>query len=756
MSSHNHFTKIKVTIGYVALLAVMYLSLWFIYQEFEHLSSVELEYSARGDSLLGLLRQKDENTIEMLKELTSITEEEISIEEQPRRVVEKRDTAIVIEYIPRERQVLKIDTIISKPRQRRGFFKRLTDAYAEVRDTSYRYNSVTEYGVDTVLREIPSVRRVTEQQQYLITKRKTETFNQLKKYNERLVQMNQLLTERIDTLMRGYEEEIVSRLREESEAQKFVQERSIYNIGLIAIGSIILCAFFLIIIWRDITRSNQYRKELEKARAHAEELLKAREKLMLTITHDFKAPLGSIIGYIDLLSRLIGDEREKFYLDNMRSSSRHLLKLVNDLLDFHRLDLNKMEMNRVSFNPAQLFEEVKVSFEPLTADKGLSLNYEIDESLNGRYISDPLRIRQITDNLLSNAVKFTSEGSITLAVHYNNSQLIITVKDTGQGIRPEEKENIFLEFTRLSSAQGEEGLGLGLSIVLKLIHMLEGSIKVESEEGNGSCFIVEIPLYPVVMVKEVAKTVEEPEMPSLPPLRVLLIDDDKIQLNLTSAMLQQQDIRTVCCEQLEELTEYLRRETFDVLLTDVQMPAINGFDLLKVLRNSSIPQARTIPIIAVTARGDITEKEFLNHGFAARLNKPFSLRDLMIAIGRNVVNNDDEKSPEPTGELNFAALTSFSEGDEEASRSIINTFIVETKQNAETMRKALEEKEVTGITNMAHKMLPLFTLINASEATAILHWLEEHRDKPFSDKIGQKAGEVLEKVSHVLEQAELL
>ena len=218
---------------------------------------------------------------------------------------------------------------------------------------------------------------------------------------------------------------------------------------------------------------------------------------MLAITHDFKAPLGSIMGYTELLSRLTEDERQRFYLDNMKSSSEHLLKLVSDLLDFHRLDLNKAEVNRVTFNPSQLFEEIHVSFEPLTAAKGLTLQCHVAQELNGRYISDPLRLRQIVNNLLSNAVKFTPKGEIALTAKYDSSKLTIAISDTGKGMATEDRERIFQEFTRLSGAQGEEGFGLGLSIVKKLVVLLEGTIDVQSKLGEGSCFTVILPLYPV-------------------------------------------------------------------------------------------------------------------------------------------------------------------------------------------------------------------------------------------------------------------
>lgn len=245
--------------------------------------------------------------------------------------------------------------------------------------------------------------------------------------------MNTQLTARMDSLIKGYEEEMTQRALQDAEQQQAVRMRSARTISGIAIGAVFLSAFFLILIIRDISRSNRYRRQLEEANKRAEDLLVAREKLMLAITHDFKAPLGSIMGYTELLSRLTRDERQRFYLENMKSSSEHLLKLVSDLLDFHRLDLNKAEVNRVTFNPSQLFDEIYISFEPLTAAKGLTLQSNVASDLNGRFISDPLRLRQIVNNLLSNAVKFTQKGKITLTATYDSSKLTIATQIPEKG-----------------------------------------------------------------------------------------------------------------------------------------------------------------------------------------------------------------------------------------------------------------------------------------------------------------------------------
>lgn len=546
--------------------------------------------------------------------------------------------------------------------------------------------------------------------------------------------------------------------------------RSARIIGGIAVGAVLLSAFFLILIMRDISRSNRYRQQLEVANKRAEDLLIAREKLMLAITHDFKAPLGSIMGYTELLSRLTEDERQRFYLDNMKSSSEHLLKLVSDLLDFHRLDLNKAEVNRVTFNPSQLFDEIYVSFEPLTAAKGLALQCHVVPELNGRYISDPLRLRQIVNNLLSNAVKFTQKGEISLTASYDSSKLTIAIADTGKGMASEDRERIFQEFTRLSGAQGEEGFGLGLSIVKKLVTLLEGTIDVQSTLGKGSCFTVTLPLYPVGKFLAESESPEsessENESPyalkqsaAIPPMkviRVLLIDDDKIQLNLTAAMLKQHGIDAVCCEQLEQLIEQLRSSVFDVLLTDIQMPAINGFDLVKLLRASNIPQAKTIPVIAVTARSEMDKAALHEHGFAGCLHKPFTVKELLLTVNEGQLSADEAHITEDMGTvgINLSALTAYSEDDPEAAYSIIHTFIEETGKNVERMQQALNEKEVDGIAAMAHKLLPLFTMIGAEETIAPLKWLEACRGEEFSEKIEETTFNTLEAVRKIISEAE--
>ena len=759
MAIPSRFTKVKIAAGYTLLLVVLLFSLLFVHREMEKLSDTDDVQSLQTDSLLLLLKEKDENTIRMLQIINEANESMITPVELD-SIIAEQDTVITQQRV-QHRIITKRDSVITK-RKKKGFFRRLGEVFVPSKeDTAVLVNTAVEFATDTILESYNPIDSL-HQRIRTVTKRKAKPAVR-PNYNARLRRMNRELTTRIDSMITTYEQVVTRRAVDNASEQQELRNRSTRTIGGIAVAAVLLSACFLIMIWRDITRSNRYRRELEEANKRAEALLEAREKLMLAITHDFKAPLGSIIGYTDLLSGLTTDERQRFYLDNMKSSSQHLLKLVSDLLDFHRLDLNKAEVNRVTFNPAQLFEEIRVSFKPLTDAKPLALDYSIDSELDGRFISDPLRIRQIVNNLLSNAVKFTVKGNIALNVTYHSSSVRIEVADTGKGMAPGDREKIFQEFTRLPGAQGEEGFGLGLSIVHKLVTLLEGSISVQSTLGEGSRFIVILPLYPVgpvvgekqeeaVVSTSVSDQAGDREEISSQKLNhVLLIDDDRIQLALTAAMLEQQNIRATCCQQPDELIEQLRTSSFDVLLTDVQMPAINGFDLLKLLRASNIPQARTIPVIAVTARSEMGEQDFREYGFAGCLHKPFTVKELLEIITGEVLEKSSIRPTETS--LDFRALTAFSEDDSEAASAIIQTFIEETEKNRSRMEESVRTMDVDGIAGIAHKLLPLFTLLGASGVLPLLSWLEQRRGEAISDEIVRKAKEALQQVDIVLTEA---
>lgn len=777
----NNVSKKKIAAGYVVLLAVLLYSLFFVHREMENLMSPDNSDILRTDSLIGLLREKDANTVRLLRTLSEANDSMISAREVE-QIIAEQDTIITQQRVQR-RVTARRDTVVTQPKKK-GFFRRLGEVFVPPRkDSAVQVQTTLEVATDTVLDAYNPVDSLHAKLRTVAQQRKA-TNSVMQRRKRTLQRLDHVLSARIDSLLKGYEQETLLRAREEAEYQKAVRHRSATIISGIAAGAVALSVIFLVMNWRDVTRSNRYRRQLEEANRFAEELLASREKLMLAITHDFKAPLGSIMGYADLLSRLTVDGRQRFYLDNMKTSSEHLLKLVTDLLDFHRLDLHKAEINRVTFHPARLLEEIYVSFEPLTSAKGLSLKCEIDPELKGTFISDPLRLRQIVNNLLSNAVKFTSEGGITLTASFvpkgdpafSGNHLKLSVIDTGKGMEPGDRERIFQEFTRLPGAQGEEGFGLGLSIVRMLVQLLEGRIEVDSVLGKGSTFTLRIPLYPVALndTSEVNEQKNENSSSSpaqTPALHILLIDDDRIQLTLTSAMLAQSGITSVACLQLDELLEALRTDTFDVLLTDVQMPAMNGFDLLNLLRASNIPQAKTIPVIAVTARSDMQREEFLKHGFAGSLHKPFMVNELLAEldiekretglvtpqnhIGTNAVQTDKIATEAvPASALNFSALTAFSGDDPDAAKSILESFVTETRLNADRLRQALDVEDTDGIAAMGHKMLPLFTLLGANELVALLKELEASRGEVFSEKIKEKSFSALAQIEDIVVQVE--
>jgi len=777
----NNVSKKKIAAGYVVLLAVLLYSLFFVHREMENLMSSDNSDILRTDSLIGLLREKDANTVRLLRTLSEANDSMISAREVE-QIIAEQDTIITQQRVQR-RVTARRDTVVTQPKKK-GFFRRLGEVFVPPRkDSAVQVQTTLEVATDTVLDAYNPVDSLHAKLR-TVAQQKKATNSVIQRRKRTLQRLDHALSARIDSLLKGYEQETLLRAREEAEYQKAVRHRSATIISGIAAGAVALSVIFLVMIWRDVTRSNRYRRQLEEANRFAEELLASREKLMLAITHDFKAPLGSIMGYADLLSRLTVDGRQRFYLDNMKTSSEHLLKLVTDLLDFHRLDLHKAEINRVTFHPARLLEEIYVSFEPLTSAKGLSLKCEIDPELKGTFISDPLRLRQIVNNLLSNAVKFTSEGGITLTASFvpkgdpafSGNHLKLSVIDTGKGMEPGDRERIFQEFTRLPGAQGEEGFGLGLSIVRMLVQLLEGHIEVDSVLGKGSTFTLRVPLYPVALndTSEVNEQKNENSSSSpaqTPALHILLIDDDRIQLTLTSAMLAQSGITSVACLQLDELLEALRTDTFDVLLTDVQMPVMNGFDLLNLLRASNIPQAKTIPVIAVTARSDMQREEFLKHGFAGSLHKPFMVNELFAELDiekretglvtpQNHVETDavqtDRVATEavPASALNFAALTAFSGDDPDAAKSILESFVTETRLNADRLRQALDAEDTDGIAAMGHKMLPLFTLLGANELVALLKELEDSRGQVFSEKIKEKSFSALAQIEDVVAQVE--
>lgn len=728
---------------------------------------------ARLDTVRTLLQNKQWNMYAVLEAMRNTPTDQI-YQEQLDSLIAQQDSLLSTPHI--RRKVITHHNSYTIHHKKKGFFKRLADVFAPGKEDSTQVSNVIQEEYTDTLDEVYSPidtisSMITGIQHKVFQTRQKET----EMLNTRISSLRVIgsgLSQRVNQLLENIEHDEQEAARTKLMQEEEIRKEAAETMAKIAIAAFVLVLVFSIVIARDITRNNHYRRELEKAKSYAENLLVAREKLMLTITHDIKAPAGSIIGYIDLLIRLVNDRRQQFYLSNMKSSAQHLLALVTSLLDYHRLEAGKMDLHPVAFNPHELLTDIYNSFLPLAEKKQLQLDFKekLPEALTLE--GDPFRIRQIVENLLSNALKFTAAGGITLQAEYHGNQFVFSVSDTGCGMTASEQERIFKEFTRLSSAQGQEGFGLGLSITRKLVELLLGRIDIESAPGKGSTFKVSMPL-PSISPKP-APGSKEPAI-TLPKihLRIAIIDDDRIQMHLTEAMLHNAaeevkgfKVETVCCEQPEELIEQLKNRTFDLVFTDIQMPAMNGFELLHHLRNQNFAQAQSIPVIAITARGDMNENDFQQKGFAGMLQKPFNQSELKKVV-KNALNHltvsdnipdtlpvqkdTHETSPHTDQPYNFSPLTAFSEDDPEAAKEILRTFAQETQKNMEKLQTAISNKDMEALCATAHKMLPTFLMIEAQKAIPLLKWLEQQRGtQSYTPEAEQAAETVIAETKQVL------
>ena len=728
---------------------------------------------ARLDTVRTLLQNKQWNMYAVLEAMRNTPTDQI-YQEQLDSLIAQQDSLLSTPHI--RRKVITHHNSYTIHHKKKGFFKRLADVFAPGKEDSTQVSNVIQEEYTDTLDEVYSPidtisSMITGIQHKVFQTRQKET----EMLNTRISSLRVIgsgLSQRVNQLLENIEHDEQEAARTKLMQEEEIRKEAAETMAKIAIAAFVLVLVFSIVIARDITRNNHYRRELEKAKSYAENLLVAREKLMLTITHDIKAPAGSIIGYIDLLIRLVNDRRRQFYLSDMKSSAQHLLALVTSLLDYHRLEAGKMDLHPVAFNPHELLTDIYNSFLPLAEKKQLQLDFKekLPETLTLE--GDPFRIRQIVENLLSNALKFTAAGGITLQAEYHGNQFVFCVSDTGCGMTASEQERIFKEFTRLSSAQGQEGFGLGLSITRKLVELLLGRIDIESAPGKGSTFKVSMPL-PSISPKP-APGSKEPAI-TLPKihLRIAIIDDDRIQMHLTEAMLHNAaeevkgfKVETVCCEQPEELIEQLKNRTFDLVFTDIQMPAMNGFELLHHLRNQNFAQAQSIPVIAITARGDMNENDFLQKGFAGMLQKPFNQSELKkvvknalphLTVSDNIPDTSPvqkeahETSPHTDQPYNFSPLTAFSEDDPEAAKEILRTFAQETQKNMEKLQTAISNKDMEALCATAHKMLPTFLMIEAQKAIPMLKWLEQQRGtQTYTPEAEQAAEAVIAETKQVL------
>lgn len=575
-------------------------------------------------------------------------------------------------------------------------------------------------------------------------KKKSKYLIMLSLRQSEMIYYDELLTTQINRILHEIdqkERKLANSLLEEKET---TLRRSSTMVSIIAFASIFTLILFLTLSYYFINRSKNFKNKLEQSKKYSEDLLRSRERLLLMISHDIKSPLSSIIGYVELLSKENMPPSEKTYLNNMRNSSEQILELVNKLMDFHKLEQGKSEINMLTFNPQRLMEDIFQSYIPIVASKGLKFELSNNLNQNEFFESDPFTIKQILNNLLTNAVKFTNSGSVRLTANMKTDENIlqITVKDTGVGIKEEDKEFVFEEFGRAGNAESKhrvDGFGLGLAISHKLVQLLGGKIELQSTFGIGSEFIVEIPL-----VKTVQTTDEDrykysnSEEKGKFKANILFIDDDIVFLNVYMKLLEREGATVTTCADSKEVLRLLLQNKFDLIFTDIQMPDINGFELVKRIRNSGISNCSDVPVVALSARSDVSEQEIKAAGFTAFLTKPATFKLLIDTVKhftsetkRNFSVNSENHKPQNIG---IYSMIEFVKEDRNASVEILQVFIDDNKLKINDLKAALERKDWSTIKSNAHKLLPLMRMIGASEIVEILVNIENGEE----NKIGVK------------------
>ena len=502
------------------------------------------------------------------------------------------------------------------------------------------------------------------------------------------------------------------------------------TLKIIGILSVSLAIGFVIMIFKDASRSQQYSRELEESNATAQSLLKSREQLMATITHDMRSPLNTVLGFTDLLKKTAVDAKQMRYLDTVQKSGDYILKLVNDLLDFAKLEAGKISVEKVPFNPKKLIEDVIVVSLPQPLKTGVEVHTEIPDELDTIFLSDPFRIKQILANLITNAYKFTEEGSITVALHKDGKNLRFKIIDTGCGIPKEKQQLIFKEFSQAEETTQRKygGFGLGLSISQKLTELLEGKLQLKSIPGKGSTFTLIVPVEQTEHQEPAAFDQDLSEVHLGRLQSILIIDDEPVQQQLTKATLAPFDLKIDTASNGKEALELINKNTYDLILSDIQMPVMNGIEFIKTLKSNT--ELQDIPVIALSGNETLKQADYKHFGFSENLKKPYrpsALLHILKDFGGTQIEEKENitiatKASASSDLYDLKQLKAFTADDDDSLKSILSVFVESTSASLIELDKHRAHPEQ--INQIAHKMLPMMRQLEANEVIALLEQLE--------------------------------
>lgn len=542
--------------------------------------------------------------------------------------------------------------------------------------------------------------------------------------SRRISQDNANINARLLNLIATLDSQVRKEFRNKERNLDEMRQTSMNLISIIIVTTCLLLVLAYVLIQRDVRQRIEIQKRLEESLKQNRMLLSMREKVLLTVSHDIRGPLNTITGSAELAQNTRDRKKRNCYITNILDTSRHILKLVNNLLDLSRLNQSKETPNLVSFHLEELLQRIVSLYSQETNKKGLLFRYSFD-NLPTAVLNDPDRIEQILDNLISNAIKFTPDGTVCLQASYHQGILLLRVQDTGIGMNQLTIRRVFNPFEKAAPHISAEGFGLGLSIVKGIVNLLGGKISVSSTEGIGSCFEVSIPMSETNLNKEIPSPVRT--FSGILPKRVIAIDDDPLQLAVMKEMLERNGVDCITCSTAKDVVKAMREKDYDLLLSDIQMIGTSGFELLDLLRNSTVGNSRTIPVVAMTARGDRGNEVFLKAGFAACIYKPFSSSELISLLSTITTSLPVERK-----RIDFSAMLS----EVSDKKRLLDSFISQSEKDKRELDMALKLKDRKKLREITHRMQPMWELLRMKELLSAYRVLL--RDSTTNDDAIQK------------------
>ena len=763
---HKNNIPIKVALGYSAIAIIMILAISLVFSNTKSIIAVNeasrdyIQKRSAADSTMSSLLKEEQKNLKQLSDVMAGKPNKNYLHDKVRSLNTGKDSILVHSKAPQTHEAKK--TTVEVLKTRKGFFRRLADAFkkehAETLSVKQDSNRAVIDSVTTPVNVAGNVANILEQ---IDRKEKVETQDHKQNINremEELKMVSAKLALRSAKHLSDVHQREKDAMQESISKAMEARKHLLWQMELLAIVAFLAIVVMIWLIWRDAKKERIYQENLEAANEEIQRIMNQRERLLLTITHDIKAPAASISGFIDLMKDYVSNPQGIECLQNIKNSAAHLSHLVASLLDYHQLENGLMKVQPTSFSPAQLVAESVEGMRLRAEEKGLEISFECkmkgmgtsDSPMKKEFFrADAFRIRQILDNLVSNAIKYTDQGSVTIQAQVSKvmgkPMLTLSVKDTGKGMTSEEKQKVFHAFTRLKSAQGIEGTGLGLSITQELVSLLGGEIILHSTQGKGSTFIITIPVEPVPKEETQDKTQtgigddkaldsnpeekendsaspqvsEEKKKPEFANHKILILDDDKLQLQLLQEMLRRivgDTWQVFACNHVMDALTTLHNEQPALMLMDIEMPEMNGMDMITHINHTQMM------VVAMTAHDTSILEQLQKAGFDDCLFKPFSMEKLSDILGIESQPQLDAQSETPSqpdlssqqkSKPQLDSLLAFAGGDEEAAKEILDTVKQELAAHLENLKEAVEEDSLSTdrIGKAAHKLLPIATMM---------------------------------------------